>query len=244
MLTRCYNRGSTMAALERFLGASGSGPTGVIFIDLDLFKPVNDLLGHAAGDELLVSVAGRLGAAMRDDDIVGRIGGDEFLVVCPDIAAADDALVVARRIGESLTGEIALTAGVIDLRASIGVACSSPGMTADDLVARADNAMYQSKKGGVGVPVLYSSDTDAADTGTLPRRRVSRRAPGSPGGSRTQVPVLLGMAEIAACLGIAEHEARDLAGSDGSFPPPVGSVSSAPVWAEDDIVAFRTVAAR
>jgi diguanylate cyclase (GGDEF)-like protein/PAS domain S-box-containing protein len=241
MLTRCYNRGSTMAALDRFLSAPGTGLTGVIFIDLDLFKPVNDLLGHAAGDELLVSVARRLGAAMRDDDIVGRIGGDEFLVVCPAIGGADDALVVARRIAESLTGEIALTAGVIDLRASIGVACSSPAMTADALVARADNAMYQSKRQGDGVPVIFSSAPEAVDsTGPPTRRRASRRVPGSPLDGRPEVPVLLGIADVAACLGVPEHDVRDLTQSDGSFPPPVGSVSSAPVWSKDDIVMFRT----
>ncbi|HXQ59026.1 MAG TPA: diguanylate cyclase [Acidimicrobiales bacterium] len=241
MLTRCYNRGSTMAALDRLLSASGSGPTGVIFIDLDLFKPVNDLLGHAAGDELLVAVAHRLGAAMRDDDIVGRVGGDEFLVVCPHIGGADDALVVARRIGESLTGEIALAAGVIDLRASIGVACSSPAMTADALVARADKAMYESKRQGEGVPVLYSSATEAADvTGPPTRRRASRRLPGAALPGLPEIPVLLGIGDVAACLGVAESDVRDLVRSDGSFPLPVGSVSSSPVWSEDDILAFRT----
>jgi diguanylate cyclase (GGDEF)-like protein/PAS domain S-box-containing protein len=242
MLTRCYNRGSAMTALERVLAERGAGMTGAIFVDLDNFKPVNDLLGHAAGDELLVSVARRLAGAMRSDDIVGRIGGDEFLIVCPHIDGSDDALVVARRITESLNGEIALAAGTIDLRASIGVACSTRGMTADALVAHADNAMYRSKRQGQGLPVLYAStweDVDSDGSGEPTRRRATRRARRSARDGNVDVPVLLGISEVAAYLECTEENVRDMVQHDGVFPRPVGAVSSAPVWSLDDIVMFR-----
>jgi diguanylate cyclase (GGDEF)-like protein/PAS domain S-box-containing protein len=240
MLTRCYNRGSAMAALDRILDQQGPGSTGAIFVDLDNFKPVNDLLGHAAGDELLVHVARRLAEAMRDDDIVGRIGGDEFLIVCPDIAGADDALCVATRIVESLTGEVTLAAGTIDLRASIGVACSSPAMTADALVARADQAMYHSKRQGQGRPVVYTSTLDAATaTASSTRRRATRRVPGAAVDADVSLPALLCLSDVAAYLGRSDHDVRDLARNDATFPQPVGAVSSAPVWFEDDIIMFR-----
>lgn len=243
MLTRCYNRGSAMAALDRILAEQGSGRTGVIFVDLDNFKPVNDMLGHAAGDELLVSVARRLAAAIRDQDIVGRIGGDEFLVVCPSIGGPDDALVVARRIGESLMGEITLAAGTIDLRASIGVACSGPAMTPDALVARADLAMYHSKRQAQGQPVFYAPTLSSAWGGgaaTPTRRRAARRVPGLGDDAGAELPVLLDLGEVAAYLETDEMHVRELALPDGTFPRPVGSVSSAPVWSLDDIAAFRT----
>ena len=240
MLTRCYNRGSAMAALERILDQPGSGSTGAIFVDLDNFKPVNDLLGHAAGDELLVYVAGRLADAMRDDDIVGRIGGDEFLVVCPDITGSDDALGVATRIVESLTGEVSLAAGTIDLRASIGVACSSPAMTADALVARADQAMYHSKRQGQGRPVVYTSTLDAANaTAATTRRRATRRDPGAAVDADVSIPALLSISDVASYLDLSDQDVRDLVGHEPSFPVPVGAVSSAPVWFEDDIILFR-----
>jgi diguanylate cyclase (GGDEF)-like protein/PAS domain S-box-containing protein len=188
-LTRCYNRGSTMSALDDILSGAGSGTTGVIFVDLDNFKPVNDQLGHAAGDELLVSVAGRLVGAMRADDVVGRIGGDEFLIVCRNIEGPDDALVLARRITNALSREIVLDAGTIDLTASIGVACSEPEMTADALVAHADEAMYDSKRQGGGSPVLFArsaAPTPKSEDKGSSRRRTTRKVASAVGSASTR----------------------------------------------------------
>ena len=84
-LTHAYNRSSILAVLQDELSASRRQQTGVVYVDLDEFKPVNDTLGHAAGDELLVLVAERLKMASRDSDVLGRLGGDEFLIVLRDL---------------------------------------------------------------------------------------------------------------------------------------------------------------
>src|SRR5207237_4161487 len=98
VLTRCHNRASIMSTLEAALAAGATSTTGVAFLDIDGFKSVNDSLGHAAGDELLVVVADRLRAAVRGRDIVGRFGGDEFLIVCPDVGDPAEALALAQRV--------------------------------------------------------------------------------------------------------------------------------------------------
>jgi len=157
-LTRCHSRGSTIAAVEQAMADRGTTEVGAIFIDLDKFKRVNDLLGHAAGDELLSEAAERIRSVLRDDDMGGRIGGDEFLVVCRRVNRSDDVVAVARRIAAAFLDEVVLTTGAVDLRASLGVACSEPDMSADTLVARADEAMYESKRQGRGEPVVYTID--------------------------------------------------------------------------------------
>lgn len=156
MLTRCHNRASVMSAVEVAL-AQGSGIiTAVIFVDIDRFKAVNDNLGHAAGDELLVAVADRIAGAVRDEDILGRIGGDEFLIVCSRIGGHDEALEVGERIERSLRCDITLAGGQVALCASVGVACSDLGAsTADELVGQADAAMYEAKRDGTGRVVLF-----------------------------------------------------------------------------------------
>lgn len=156
MLTRCHNRASVMTAVEVALAQGSDTITAVIFVDIDRFKAVNDNLGHAAGDDLLVAVADRLAAAVRDEDILGRIGGDEFLVVCSRIRGRDEALQVAERINRALRDDIALAGGRVALSASVGAACSDLGASsADELVGQADAAMYQAKREGAGRVVLF-----------------------------------------------------------------------------------------
>jgi diguanylate cyclase (GGDEF)-like protein len=154
LLTRCHNRASVMSALNEALAGEGAEGTGAIFIDLDRFKPVNDQFGHAAGDELLAAVAGRIRACLRDGDCLGRIGGDEFLIVCQGIAESDELLLVARRICDSVQSGFDVGAHAIEVGLSIGLALYAPGITADDLVAVAEDAMYESKRQGRSVPVL------------------------------------------------------------------------------------------
>jgi diguanylate cyclase (GGDEF)-like protein/PAS domain S-box-containing protein len=154
-LTHCYNRSSVLSTLERELERADAVNTGVVYVDLDRFKPVNDKLGHAAGDELLVLVAERLKEASRDSDVAGRLGGDEFLIVLREIPGADMAMRAAERICEALCDTFELSGGKVELGASIGVACSHDGaVTAEELVKRADAAMYRSKEQGQCVPVL------------------------------------------------------------------------------------------
>lgn len=154
-LTHCYNRSSVLSTLERELEREDAVSTGVVYVDLDHFKPVNDRLGHAAGDELLVLVAERLKEASRDSDVAGRLGGDEFLIVLREIPSADMAMRAAERICEALCDTFELSGGKVELGASIGVACSHDGaVTAEDLVKLADAAMYRSKEQGRCVPVL------------------------------------------------------------------------------------------
>ncbi|HXP29384.1 MAG TPA: GGDEF domain-containing protein, partial [Solirubrobacteraceae bacterium] len=129
---------------------------GVVYVDLDKFKPVNDTLGHAAGDELLASIAERLRELTRREDNVGRLGGDEFLVLLPDIRSSEVAMRVADRICGSLRDTVELTAGPVELTASVGVACGTAGeLSADQLVKLADGAMYCSKQGGGASARLY-----------------------------------------------------------------------------------------
>jgi diguanylate cyclase (GGDEF)-like protein/PAS domain S-box-containing protein len=147
-LTGCYNRASIMHALETNLSGKGR-ERAVIFVDLDRFKQVNDRCGHAVGDEVLATVAKRLRGAVRSDDLVGRIGGDEFLVVCPEIGGPDDAVKLAERMANRLKEDISLAAGSIAPRASVGVVWSDEvNANADALVAEADRAMYESKRAG------------------------------------------------------------------------------------------------
>jgi diguanylate cyclase (GGDEF)-like protein/PAS domain S-box-containing protein len=157
-LTHCHNRSSVLSTLEVELEREDSASTGVVYVDLDKFKPVNDKLGHAAGDELLVLVGERLKLASRDSDVVGRLGGDEFLVVLRDIPGPEMAMRAADRICETLCGDFKLSDGVVELHASVGVACSNGlPISSHELVKLADSAMYQSKHAGKCLPVLAAA---------------------------------------------------------------------------------------
>lgn len=154
-LTEARNRASILGLLQLELERQDPTRTAVVYVDLDRFKPVNDSLGHAAGDELLVLVAERLRLASRDSDAVGRLGGDEFLIVLRDVTGPDAAMRVADRVRRSLCTAFELSCGRADLRVSVGVACARPGeVTAEELVKVADAAMYRCKERGDSVPVL------------------------------------------------------------------------------------------
>ncbi|MEV6302627.1 GGDEF domain-containing protein [Actinoplanes sp. NPDC051861] len=133
------------ACVERISAELAAGPDdlAVLFCDLDGFKPVNDRLGHAAGDALLVGVADHLSSGLRADDLVSRFGGDEFVIVCRGPGAAE-AMVDRMR---ALVAR-AMPAGDEQVRigCSVGVAHARPGDTTDDVVTRADMAMYQAKR--------------------------------------------------------------------------------------------------
>jgi diguanylate cyclase (GGDEF)-like protein/PAS domain S-box-containing protein len=151
-LTRCHNRASTMRELGRLLGAGSQ--VAVVFIDLDGFKPVNDELGHSAGDELLTLVANRLRSCVRSNDVVGRMGGDEFVVLYAGVADATVLGNLAGRLQHALRDEVVLGQGVARLRASVGGVLVGPGDDADQAIADADAAMYEAKRARSGRPVL------------------------------------------------------------------------------------------
>jgi diguanylate cyclase (GGDEF)-like protein/PAS domain S-box-containing protein len=154
-LTGCHNRSSILAALHRELEGDDAAGTAVVYVDLDNFKPVNDTHGHAAGDELLILAAEHLKEASRREDVVGRLGGDEFIVLLRGIPNPAVAMQVADRICTSLHTSIEMSSGTVDLRASVGVACAGAGTTTpEELVRRADAAMYVSKHQEQGLAVL------------------------------------------------------------------------------------------
>ena len=155
-LTGIMNRACVMAALEAALSRKVVD-TAVIYIDLDRFKAVNDDLGHAAGDELLRIVADRLVATVRAGDALGRVGGDEFMVVCRGVSSLAVAREVAERVAGALCRSARLGSADVEVRASIGVAHAGRGrVSADTLVHRADTAMYASKRRGDGRPAAYT----------------------------------------------------------------------------------------
>lgn len=123
--------------------------TSLLFIDLDQFKLVNDTLGHAAGDQLLIHVASRLVTCVRESDTVARLGGDEFVIVLAEIDDPGHPDVVARRILEALKDPIRLCGREIFVTASLGIASSpADGEDPETLFRNADAAMYQAKEAG------------------------------------------------------------------------------------------------
>jgi diguanylate cyclase (GGDEF)-like protein len=135
------------------LAARSGGSTGLIFVDLDRFKQVNDNLGHDAGDSVLRHVAERLQSAVRPMDSVSRLGGDEFVVLLPALGSAQDAVNVADRIAAGIDLPVKLPHGAIAVTASIGISIADSPPVAEDtkpdrLLQQADAAMYHAKSLG------------------------------------------------------------------------------------------------
>jgi diguanylate cyclase (GGDEF)-like protein len=148
MLTDLPNRALFLDRLEQAMlrGERSGALTAVLFLDLDGFKRVNDSLGHAAGDQLLIEVAGRLEDCLRPSDTAARFGGDEFAILLEDLERGADATMVASRILASLQEPIVLQDRRVAVSASIGVALQrEPG---EDLLRNADLAMYRAKSLG------------------------------------------------------------------------------------------------
>jgi diguanylate cyclase (GGDEF)-like protein len=152
-LTGLPTRGGLQQALEQALARASrsSSVVGVMFIDLDGFKQVNDSGGHDAGDEVLRVVARRLRAAVRECDFVARVGGDEFVVVVECVASPMQAFLVGRKLVRSVSEEIAFNGQAWRVGASVGIALSpGDGSDAATLLKSADTAMYETKRSGKG----------------------------------------------------------------------------------------------
>ena len=142
-LTGLLNRRTTLAALDEAVArASGTDQVGLVYIDLDCFKQINDRDGHRAGDRILTLVADVLVTVFATTDAIGRLGGDEFVVVCTTTPSPSD--LEAR--GARLQAQVALLGGRVT--ASIGVACLEPGEDATTVLHRADLDMYRRKQQG------------------------------------------------------------------------------------------------
>jgi len=133
----------------------GNTRCAVLFIDLDDFKTVNDTLGHAAGDQLLIAVAERITACLRPEDHAARLGGDEFAVLLEGVADIEDAQLVASRITDALRLPLSLAGQDVRVGASIGIAPADEGSTSDELLRNADLAMYMAKAQGKGSFQLF-----------------------------------------------------------------------------------------
>ena len=160
-LTGLPNR---MMALDRINQAVSRSkrsqrPFALFFIDLDNFKSVNDSLGHAVGDELLVATGSRLQAVLREADTVARLGGDEFLVLVPDVVNEVEVEDIAGRLIKAISNPQMLGGRKVVARCSVGIALyPDNGDSVETLMANADNAMYQAKSEGQGSAIFFTEE--------------------------------------------------------------------------------------
>ena len=148
-LTGLANRRVFAEALARQLGTEGAPPVAVVFCDVDRFKNVNDLLGHAAGDELLIAVGQRLRRCVRSDDLVARLGGDEFTVLMRDAGEAWHPELFAAKVREEMRQPIEIDGAHFLAQLSLGAVEAVPGqISVKDVLRRADAAMYVAKSHG------------------------------------------------------------------------------------------------
>lgn len=157
-LTNLPNRNHLLARLPQAicLARRQERPLFLLFIDLDRFKPVNDLHGHAVGDEVLIQVGKRLKSAVRTADSVCRLGGDEFVILLESASSLHGAIMVAERAIELLNQPVDVHGLCCSIGASIGIAAyPDNAATADELLRHADQAMYEAKKRGRNCWRLY-----------------------------------------------------------------------------------------
>jgi len=169
-LTGLANRAVLMSHLTRVVArlARRPGTVAVMFVDLDGFKNVNDSFGHRYGDSMLKEVARRISLAVRRDDVVTRMGGDEFVVVCDALESSSESAVVAERIRGALDEPFGIQGRTHALSGSVGVAqTSDPSTTPEDLLRRADLAMYRAKERGRNRVEFFVADLEERVRGRL-----------------------------------------------------------------------------
>jgi diguanylate cyclase (GGDEF)-like protein/PAS domain S-box-containing protein len=178
-LTGLPNRALFVSRLELALHRlkRRDGLLAVVFIDLDRFKLINDGLGHAAGDQVLTTVAARLRQILRPEDTVARLGGDEFAVVCEGLASRRDAASIAERILTGLAAPMIVEGREVVVSASIGFALATdPETTPGNMLRDADTAMYQAKDGGRNRYEVFDLAARARNLALLEREEELRQA--------------------------------------------------------------------
>ena len=162
VLTDTPNRALMLDRLQNAIGMAQrrGNLAAVLFLDVDHFKQINDNLGHPVGDAVLQLVARRLEGAVRDSDAVGRHGGDEFLVLLPEVSKISDVSVIAEKILCDIRAPANVLGYELTLAVSVGVAIyPDDGLEARTLIALADSAMYKSKRRGGGQFAFHSLAT-------------------------------------------------------------------------------------
>ncbi|WP_200171348.1 sensor domain-containing diguanylate cyclase [Ectothiorhodospira shaposhnikovii] len=160
-LTALPNRSLLFSRLDQAMGRAGEAGRmlALMFLDLDKFKPINDTHGHAVGDLVLKQVARRLMSSVREADMVARIGGDEFIVMLPEIRQMEHALIVAENIRQSLQEPFCFDGLELSVSTSIGIAIyPEHGRDSRELAQYADIAMYHAKQGGANRIRVYAPD--------------------------------------------------------------------------------------
>ena len=159
-LTALPNRVNFRDEIERLLAVPHDAEqlSALLFIDLDQFKQVNDTLGHPCGDQLLCAVADRLRNMLRPEDFVARFGGDEFVVFQLNIKSNEDAAHLARRIVDHLSERYKIDNHLVEIGASVGIAMTSPHVSADTLLKNADMALYRAKADGRGTYCFFRDE--------------------------------------------------------------------------------------
>lgn len=150
-LTGLCNRVVLRQRLGEAIETSGEGRLHAMhYIDLDRFKAVNDTMGHAVGDALLVAVTTRIRALVRESDTVARLGGDEFAIIQADIQSEDDAEGLAKRLVKKLSAPYRIEGHPVSIGASVGISLIRSNDSADQILKQADGALYKAKRGGRG----------------------------------------------------------------------------------------------
>lgn len=162
-LTGLANRRQLLEWMEPILGHDGRAGTHlvVLYLDLDGLKPVNDRLGHHAGDQLIVEVARRIQALVREDDLAARLGGDEFIVALPAVPDVADALVVAGKLADAIRRPITVDGHPVEVTTSIGVALATAGENPARVLQHADLALYRAKQSGRDRIEVFEAGMDA-----------------------------------------------------------------------------------
>nr|MCU0261518.1 bifunctional diguanylate cyclase/phosphodiesterase [Ilumatobacteraceae bacterium] len=162
LMTRASALAETAAAIDE-LGAT-SGHVGILMIDIDMLRDVNDALGHEVGDRLLAATARRLATAVRPTDVIARVGGDEFMVLCRELPDATVAMDLADRVRRALTGRLQIRELELDVSVSVGVAMTAgidepaSDRAAIELLGHADTAVHAAKRAGRARAIMYTDE--------------------------------------------------------------------------------------